>query len=214
VSVRVAIEGSTRTASCAVASGDAVAERSEVVGAVEGLPALLGRALADAGAALGDVDEIVVGAGPGSYTGTRAAVTFANALSYSLDRPVVSVSALDSLAHAVAEQGSRTLVALEAGRGRFYVAGYDAGLAPLGGLPTDRASEPEELVAYARGLAASVLAAGAGALAQRAALEAIDGVSVREAAHPSAAAHLRLAAERPDLAERHDVAGARVRYAC
>ena len=218
MSLRVAIEASTRAASCAVVSGGAAAgggavvERSEDVGAVEGLSALLARVLAEAGAAVTDIDEIVVGAGPGSYTGTRAAVTFANGLSYSLDRPVASVSALDSLAFAVAEPGCRTLVALEAGRGRFHVAAYDDGLAPVGGPPGDRATEPDELVLYARGLDPPVRAAGAGALAERDALERIDGVTVIDAAHPSAAAHLRLAAERPDLVERHEIAGARPRY--
>ena len=41
-----------------------------------------------------DIDEIVCVNGPGSFTGTRIAVTVAKTLSYALNIPVVSVSSL------------------------------------------------------------------------------------------------------------------------
>ena len=41
-----------------------------------------------------DLDKIVVGAGPGSYTGTRVGVAFAETLAFGLDIPLIKIPSL------------------------------------------------------------------------------------------------------------------------
>jgi len=46
-----------------------------------------------------NLEKIIVGEGPGSYTGIRIGVTVAKSLAWALDIPVVGVSSLESLAY-------------------------------------------------------------------------------------------------------------------
>lgn len=52
-----------------------------------------------------DLDEIIVGIGPGSYTGLRIGVVVAKMLAYSLDIPIYTVSSLALLASSVEDEG-------------------------------------------------------------------------------------------------------------
>ena len=88
--------------------------------------------LAGAGSAVGELAGIVVGAGPGSFTGIRVAGAAAKALASTLGVPLYPVSSLR--AGAVAGQpdppgGALELryVLFDARRGRVYGAAYDVG---------------------------------------------------------------------------------------
>jgi len=74
---------------------------------------------AEAGVAFADLDRIGVTVGPGSFTGLRVGLAFAQGLAAALDRPVVGVSALDALA-ASAEETPAVAALIDARRGQVY----------------------------------------------------------------------------------------------
>lgn len=76
-------------------------------------------AMAEAGIDFSDLDRIGVTVGPGSFTGLRVGLAFAQGLAAALDRPLVGLSALDALAAPVS--GSVPIAALvDARRGQVY----------------------------------------------------------------------------------------------
>lgn len=79
-------------------------------------------AVAEAGATLRDLDAIVCGVGPGPFTGLRAGMVTAAALSHSLGIPAFPVCGLDAIA---AEAGGPALVVTDARRREVYWARYD-----------------------------------------------------------------------------------------
>ena len=92
----IAFDSATDVATAAlVRDGATLGERaSRAVRLLEDVDALF----AAAGVEPTAVDGIVVGTGPGSYTGLRMGLVTARVLSLSLDAPVAGVSTLDALA--------------------------------------------------------------------------------------------------------------------
>jgi len=77
--------------------GDVVGERASIARTLlEDLDTLL----RDADAEPVDIDAIVVGTGPGSFTSTRIGLAIARGLALALDVPAAGVSTLDALASA------------------------------------------------------------------------------------------------------------------
>lgn len=86
--------------------------------------------LADAGIRRPQLDAIAVGRGPGAFTGVRLAIALAQGIALALDRPVVPVSTLATLAmRAVQPAGeagtTRVLAAIDARMGEVYAAAYE-----------------------------------------------------------------------------------------
>ncbi|MEX5717230.1 tRNA (adenosine(37)-N6)-threonylcarbamoyltransferase complex dimerization subunit type 1 TsaB [Geodermatophilus maliterrae] len=84
-------------------------------------------ALAEAGLALGDLDAVVTGLGPGPFTGLRVGVVTAAALADARGIPAVGVCSLDAVG-----EGARTVVT-DARRKEVYWAAYDAAGARVDG---------------------------------------------------------------------------------
>jgi tRNA threonylcarbamoyladenosine biosynthesis protein TsaB len=124
----LAIETATEACSVALMLGHEVRERFEI--APRRHAALLlpfaNALLADAGVALGQLDAIAFGRGPGSFTGLRIAAGMAQGIAFGAGLPVVPVSTLAALAQGtVQEYGvQQVLAALDARMQEVYWGAY------------------------------------------------------------------------------------------
>jgi len=66
---------------------------------IEQLPATIEKFLASNGAAMTDIECLVCGTGPGSFTGVRVGVMYAKTLAFALEKPVIGVSSFDAAAY-------------------------------------------------------------------------------------------------------------------
>lgn len=123
-----------------------LAERrvTDQFGHAEHLLPLATDALAAAGMRLADLDAVVVGIGPGPFTGLRVGMATAAALGDALDRPVHGVPSHDGMATARPPDpapAGEFLVATDARRREVYLSGYSAArrrlLGPLVAAPAD-----------------------------------------------------------------------------
>ena len=78
--------------------------------------------LAEAGLRKSQLDAIAVGRGPGAFTGVRLAIAIVQGLALALDRPVLPVSTLATLA--MQGQGDRFLAAIDARMGEVYLGDF------------------------------------------------------------------------------------------
>lgn len=76
----------------------------------------------DAGLGKGDLSSIVVGCGPGSFTGIRTAVVTARTLSQALSIPLIGIGLLECYAF---ESGLPCGIIVSGGKGHYYFAAYD-----------------------------------------------------------------------------------------
>ncbi len=111
-----------------------LAERSvaDPFAAAEQLMPLVSAALAGAGTTLKALDAVVVGVGPGPFTGLRVGIATAAALGDGLARPVHGVGSHHAIALSVAEPPGAFLVITDARRREVYASAYQAGR-PIGG---------------------------------------------------------------------------------
>jgi len=83
--------------------------------------------LKEAGIGPGDIDAVVVGVGPGSYTGARIAVAFAKTLAFTLDVRLIGLSGLMAVAaDSDAAAGDEVVVVTPGHKTRVYGAVYRA----------------------------------------------------------------------------------------
>jgi tRNA threonylcarbamoyladenosine biosynthesis protein TsaB len=137
--------------SAVVADGELLGERTSVPRSVLADLDLL---LREAGCAPNEVDAIVVGTGPGSFTSTRIGLAVARGLALALGIPAAGVSTLDALAAGADD----ALPIVDAGRREVFV-------------PGPRAVDPQALE-----LAPGSLCVGNGALRYRESLEGLGAV--------------------------------------
>ena len=118
--------------SALVRDGDVLGERrSRAVRILEDVESLL----AEAAVRQSDVEAIVVGTGPGSYTGLRMGLVTARTLAFALDVPVAGVSTLAALGAGM----PGALPVIDGRRGEvFTLAGAEPVCLPAERLPVER----------------------------------------------------------------------------
>lgn len=153
---RLAIEASTSLCSVALAINGKIIQRSsdEPRAHTQFLMQFIDELLQEQQLAVGDLEAIVFGAGPGSFTGVRLAASVAKSLAYAARIPVVGVSSLAVLAQSYYQQNSDAqgdcLVLVDARMGEYYVGHYQR--TPQGqvvALKQDALLKPEELQQFA-----------------------------------------------------------------
>jgi tRNA threonylcarbamoyl adenosine modification protein YeaZ len=85
-------------------------------------------ALADAGLSVNDLGAVVVGCGPGPFTGLRVGMATAAAYGHALGIPVHGVCSLDAIGIETAAASGEVLVVTDARRREVYWARYRDGL--------------------------------------------------------------------------------------
>ncbi|GFH36120.1 tRNA (adenosine(37)-N6)-threonylcarbamoyltransferase complex dimerization subunit type 1 TsaB [Streptomyces pacificus] len=155
----LAVDTATPAVTVALHDGDSVVAESTRVDARRHGELLLpsvDRVLTTAGLALDAVTGVVVGVGPGPYTGLRVGLVTAATFGSVLGVPVHGVCTLDGLAYAAGLQEPFT-VATDARRKEVYWARYDGSGTRSGEPAVDR---PADIAGQVAGLPA----VGAGAL--------------------------------------------------
>lgn len=186
----LAFDTSTEHLSVAVRHGDRLLAHNGVGGAQSSttLLPLIQQLLAEAGLALADLDAIVFGRGPGSFTGLRTACSVAQGLAFGANVPLLPVDTLLAVAEEARHAfGARQVVAvLDARMDQLYAARYDfEANGPLGGDAEPLLLSPEALdVPAGWALAGNAFAAYGPRLAP---------ASARHEVLPTATAMLRLA---------------------
>lgn len=131
----LAIETATQLGSVALwESGQLVASAEHQIPNAHGdqLWRLLERCLAEAGWQRGQLDRIGVGLGPGSFTGLRVGIAFAQGIALGLSRPLVGVGSLQALALSLSEHPEVPRAALvDARRGEVFAQLVSAAGEPL-----------------------------------------------------------------------------------
>jgi tRNA threonylcarbamoyladenosine biosynthesis protein TsaB len=189
----LAFDTSTESMAIAVGDGARVWEHTGAGGAKASatlIPAILAL-LRQAGLALGELDAIAFGRGPGSFTGLRTACSVAQGLAFGAGVKVLPVDTLLALAEeARHRQGAtRIVAALDARMDEMYIARYDLSIAGAGYDAEPELVRPEDLrVPGGWALAGNVFNAYGERLAAGA-----DAATIRIDALPTAAAMLRLA---------------------
>ncbi len=98
-------------------------EQADARNGLELMPQAAASLLAQAGLALGQLDRLAVGRGPGGFTGVRVAVGFVQGLALAAEIPVAAISSLAALAVPALDSSSArsVLSALDARNGELYV---------------------------------------------------------------------------------------------
>jgi tRNA threonylcarbamoyladenosine biosynthesis protein TsaB len=195
----LSLDTSTRLGSVALArSGELLAETSLSVRAAHSETVMpeIERVLRRCGEGPGSLDAVVVGAGPGSFTGVRIAASLAKGLCAARGATLYAFSSLEAVAMGVGAPG-RVCALFDARRGQVYAAAWSE--SPPADPILGPVAAPLEAVLTRLGPIEAWSFSGDGAVRHRGVLEA-RGARVLSTLHayPRAAALLELVVLAPD----------------
>ena len=151
----LALDAATEACSAALLLDGEVTEHFEVIGRghARRLLPMADELLQAAGRALGDMDGIAFGRGPGGFTGLRIAAGIAQGLAAGIGRPVLPVSNLAAVAAGASRErgASRILACMDARMGQVYWAAFDCSGAAPALLGSEHLSAPGEVEVPAAG---------------------------------------------------------------
>jgi tRNA threonylcarbamoyl adenosine modification protein YeaZ len=137
----LAIDTSTSRTSVAIIENGTVVYSGYRDGATAHGPSL--PALVQEGLAVSDVDQVVVGMGPGPFTGLRVGIAFAQSFALAREIPVRGVCSLDAIATQISDDDF--IITVDARRKEVYWARYTNGVRvgqPAVNFPADVTGAP------------------------------------------------------------------------
>ena len=135
---------------------------------------LVHQLLGGAGITARDLTRLIVGIGPGGFTGVRISVATALGLGQALGIPVIGASSLEALALGAAETspvGSTIAAVTDARRGEVFAAAYRHGAAGLEERLAPGAYSPSSFAAALASEDPAAICVGTGALAYASAFQ-------------------------------------------
>ncbi len=164
----------------------------------EELTPLIVRALADAGAAVGDLERFVVDVGPGRFTGLRVGLATVRSMALATGVDVVAMTSLEALALAERSSGRPVVAVVDARRSevfqqRFSIEPEGCGARRLLPAGPPVVGPPTELAPSAEG----ALIVGDGADRYAELYDGLCGIDHRPGRAPSAAVMVAAAGDRP-----------------
>jgi bifunctional N6-L-threonylcarbamoyladenine synthase / protein kinase Bud32 len=114
------------------------------------------------GLSVHEVDEVVVGRGPGSFTGVRIGVATAKGLAHGLGVPLRGVGTLDAVAWGFTHETVLLGIVGDAMRGEVYPALFRCGRGIVSRITPDRVSKPGPVAEEWAALGEPLLLAGNG----------------------------------------------------
>ncbi len=139
MTIRIVIDTSTSRTVVGVVDGSSVLFEKFHEGATDHGRAI-GDLVADALKVSSTIDEVIVGMGPGPFTGLRVGISFARSFALAREIPIIGVCSLDAI---FVDQSDYT-VAIDARRKEIYWARYKDGLRIEG----PAVSKPSEVVGF------------------------------------------------------------------
>lgn len=160
----LAIDTSTEACSAALQLGSDILTLDEVCPQQHSkriLP-MVQQLLSDGGISLTQLDGIVFGRGPGSFTGVRIGVGVTQGLAFGADIPVYGVSTLAAMAQAAHRRynAEQVIAAIDARMAEVYIGSFRAENGLMQQISEDIAVKPADLNGFA--LSGKVYAVGTG----------------------------------------------------
>ncbi|MAN51795.1 tRNA (adenosine(37)-N6)-threonylcarbamoyltransferase complex dimerization subunit type 1 TsaB [Marinimicrobium sp.] len=201
----LALDTSTDACSVALQDGERIISRFELAAKshTQRLLPMVDEVLSEAGLALADLDALVFGRGPGSFTGLRICLGVVQGLAFSRNLPVVGVSTLKAMAVGyyrrhpdLASASTPLLVALDARMQEVYwtLVKPQSGGGGVETLTDEAVSPPEQVVELAAGHTGEAGFYGVGPGWHYPALEKLAPSAVDMDVHPDARDMLPLGA--------------------
>ena len=136
--ITLSIDTSTNRTMVALLNGEELIWSESHDGATEHTETLI-RLIGEATKQVKNIDQVIVGMGPGPFTGLRAGIAFAQSFAFARGIPVIGVCSLDAIAAPIKDE--EFIVATDARRKELYWAHYKDGARVSG----PNVSSPDQL---------------------------------------------------------------------